>query len=151
MATAQQEWEPSRPCRLGDKFGGVVPRVGSTGDQEGVSEWMRPEGRGEHSTKACEGVKVTTQCLQPGKLSTSPDFLVYRAHLKSVLEFPITYLGLVFTGVLAMIKHKKYLFTFAELPPHGFCLLQPCAGAQPLNIIFFLVTALYQLLLNNFF
>lgn len=38
-------------------------------------------------------------------------FLVYCAQLKSVLKFPITYLGLVFTGVLAMIKHKKYLFT----------------------------------------
>lgn len=71
VPTAQQEWEPSRPCRLGDKFGGVVPRVWSTGDQEGVSEWMRPEERGEHSTKSCEGVKVTTQCLQPGKLSSA--------------------------------------------------------------------------------
>ena len=111
---------------------------------------MRPEGRGEHSTKACEGVKVMTQCLQPGKMSSSP-FLDDRAHLKSVLEVPLSYLGLVFTGVLAMIKHKKYLFTFAELPPHGFCLLQLCAGAQPLNISFFLMTALYQLLLNNFF
>lgn len=71
VATAQQEWEPSRPCRLGDKFGGVVPRVGSAGDQEGASEWIRPEGRGEHGTKACEAVKVTPQCLQPGKLSSS--------------------------------------------------------------------------------